>query len=267
MSAAHEAAAAFDAIAPEYDRQFTRSLIGRAQRDVVWRYACRAFRGRRQIMELNCGTGEDALYLASCGHEVMALDASARMIEVAKLRKAAEMPSAPVQFMQLATEELGTLEWRVDGIFSNFSGLNCVANLEEVAERLSELTRPCAQVLLCLSARFCAWETLWYLMHAQPRKAFRRWSGSTRAQLEGHPLDVYYPSVRKLRWIFSPHFRLRAVTGVGVFTPPSYVESWARKHPSLLHLFGKLDRRLASWPLLRSIGDHVLLHFERREQP
>ena len=57
-------------------------------------------------------------------HEVIALDASARMIELAQRRKAVEMPAAPVQFIQLATEDLGNLEWRVDGIFSNFSGLN-----------------------------------------------------------------------------------------------------------------------------------------------
>jgi ubiquinone/menaquinone biosynthesis C-methylase UbiE len=265
MSAGHEAAAAFDAIARDYDRQFTESLIGRAQRDAVWRYASRAFRGKRRIMELNCGTGEDALYLARCGHEVLAFDASKQMIEIAQHRKDIQMPAAPVQFMQLATEELTKLEWKVDGVFSNFSGLNCVVNLEEVAEQLGELTRPHAQLLFCLSARVCIWETMWYLMHGRIQKAIRRWSGSTLAQLEGHSLNVYYPSVRKLRRVFSKHFSLCAVRGVGVFTPPSYVEAWAKRHPAFLRFCEKLDLRVATWPMLRTMGDHVLLHFERVE--
>lgn len=265
MSATHEAAAAFDAIAPEYDRQFTQSLIGRAQREAVWRSACQVFRGKRQILELNCGTGEDALYLARCGHDVVALDASAQMIEVAQRRKDIEMPAGPVQFMQIATEELGQLEWRVDGVFSNFSGLNCVADLKPVAERLAALTRPNAKMLLCFSTRICVWETLWYLLRGRPQKAFRRWPGSTRAELEGHALNVYYPSVSKLRRVFADHFHLCSITGVGVFTPPSYAETFARKHPALLNFFNELDRRLATWPLLRVAGDHVLLHFERKE--
>ena len=70
------AGAAFDRIAPDYDRRFTDSLIGRAQRDAVWKVLTRTFRRDDKILELNCGTGEDAIYLASNGISVVALDAS-----------------------------------------------------------------------------------------------------------------------------------------------------------------------------------------------
>ena len=53
----HRAGLAFDSIAEQYDDIFTRSLIGRAQRDVVWDVLQKTFRRGDRVLELNCGTG------------------------------------------------------------------------------------------------------------------------------------------------------------------------------------------------------------------
>ena len=63
---------AFDTLAERYDDMFTNSLICRAQRDAVWSMAIRTFRRGDRILELNCGTGEDALFLAHHGITVLA---------------------------------------------------------------------------------------------------------------------------------------------------------------------------------------------------
>lgn len=86
--ALHQAGLAFDSIAEQYDDIFTRSLIGRAQRDAVWDVLRRTFRTGERILELNCGTGEDALFLSRLGVSVVACDASKRMIAVAARRMA-----------------------------------------------------------------------------------------------------------------------------------------------------------------------------------
>ena len=93
----NQAGLAFDTLAENYDAHFTRSSIGRAQRDAVWRKAVEVFRGELSILELNCGTGEDALFLASQGHRVTALDASRAMIDRASQRKENEAPNAAVE--------------------------------------------------------------------------------------------------------------------------------------------------------------------------
>ena len=78
--------APFDAIADEYDAVFTHSLIGRAQRESVWREIDRLFRPGQRVLEINCGTGVDALHLAARGVQVVACDASAGMVAVARRR-------------------------------------------------------------------------------------------------------------------------------------------------------------------------------------
>jgi ubiquinone/menaquinone biosynthesis C-methylase UbiE len=259
---------AFDSIAERYDEIFTKTLVGRAQRDAVWDSLTQVFSPTDRILELNCGTGEDALFLARRGTSVIACDASLAMIAVAQRRKSQEASEAKIQFQVLRSEDIHEMaaEAPFDGAFSNFSGLNCVADIQAVALSLGKLVRPGGRVLICLSSRFCAWETLWFLSHMDVSKAFRRLTGRTNARINGASIPVWYPSIRFLHEAFSGWFHLRSFRAVGLFVPPSYVESFIRRHKTLISLFANLDRLLAGLPFLRCLGDHVLLDFERIPQ-
>jgi ubiquinone/menaquinone biosynthesis C-methylase UbiE len=133
------AATAFDRVAHSYDDVFTRSVIGRAQRNQVWQRLLAAFQPGQRILELNCGTGEDARFLAQKGRSVVACDASSVMLEVAEGRGKLEAGSGGIEYRQLANEDLSVLlgQESFDGAFSNFSGLNCVADLQPVARNLA----------------------------------------------------------------------------------------------------------------------------------
>jgi ubiquinone/menaquinone biosynthesis C-methylase UbiE len=259
------AGAAFDRIAEDYDRRFTDSLIGRAQRDAVWKVLRKTFGRNDKVLELNCGTGEDAIYLAGNGISVVALDASRQMIARAEQRLQHNSPHLPAVFCELPTERIGELgsEAQFDGVFSNFSGLNCIADLAPVACSLARLVRPEGRLLLCFSTRFCLVEILYYLVLGRWRTALRRWKGNTGVTIDGVSFTVYYPTLRKIRRSFAPDFRLYSCTGIGVAVPPSYLEAWTRLHPRLFRLLRRLEERLAKLPILRSTGDHVLLCFEK----
>jgi len=257
---------AFDSMAADYDANFTWSQIGRAQRGAVWDEALKVFQDRHSILELNCGTGEDALFLASRGHSVTALDASTNMISRAMERKREEAPDAAIHLRVLPTEQLAMLppnKW--DAVFSNFSGLNCVDDLASVANQLAIRTPPGAPMLLCLSTRFCLWETMWYLLSGEPRKAIRRWSGHSAAILNGIRIEVHYPGIAAVQRAFSPHFKLTGAKGIGICVPPSYLEPWMQGRTRLLGLMQRLDSRACKLPGIRGIGDHILLHLVRQD--
>ena len=260
--------APFDALAEAYDAQFTETLIGRAQRATVLGEFKGAFLPGTRVLEINCGTGVDAVYLGHQGVQVLACDASPAMIRVARRRLDTAALRATVEFRCLATENLGKLigEAPFDGVLSNFAGLNCVEDLHGVARDLARLLRPGARALLCLFGRFCAWEVLWYLGRGQAGQAFRRFqSGAQIARLgKEASVEVRYPSARRVRQIFAPQFRLRGWKGVGVAVPPTYAEGLARRFPRLLGGLELADKKLlARLPGARALGDHVLLEFER----
>src|SRR4029079_14845840 len=101
--------AAFYELAPCYDSSCTRSACGRALRSMVWERLPEVFGGRDRILELGCGTGEDAVRLASAGHRVFATDASPEMIRSARLKAASAGCSERIEFHVLPIESLHTL--------------------------------------------------------------------------------------------------------------------------------------------------------------
>ena len=99
--------APFDAAAARYDAEFTDTALGRALRQLVWRRLDAAFPPGARVLELACGTGEDARHLAGRGVSVFASDQSAAMLEIARQKCA----GLPAQFAQLDLLELGILDF------------------------------------------------------------------------------------------------------------------------------------------------------------
>jgi ubiquinone/menaquinone biosynthesis C-methylase UbiE len=263
-------AAPFDAVADTYDQTFTSSRIGRAQRAAVTAELDRVFHRGEHILEINCGTGVDAAYLANRGIKVLACDSSPRMIEIAHRRAQQAGLASSLDFRVMPTEKIGQLSQtegfaRFDGVLSNFAGLNCVEDLSAVVYDLARLVKPGAKALICVFGRWCAWEIVWYLCHAKPGTAFRRLrkDGSLAQLCEGTTVRVRYPSVREWARIVAPHFRLLRWKGVGVSVPPSYAESLAARFPRTFDLAVKADRWLARCPAIRAAADHTVLTFER----
>lgn len=269
MSAAqqHVCPAPFDAVAARYDETFTSSLIGQAQRAGVWSELVKTFRPGDRILEIGCGTGIDACFVAERGVQVVACDASPQMIEVATRRIQERQLQKLVRPRVLRAEDISTLpsDELFDGAFSNFGALNCVEDLRDVARGLASMLKPGAHVLLCWMGPYCLWEMIWYLAHGNNDKAFRRLhrAGVTARIADRVSLRVHYPSVTSLARTFAPEFRLRSIKGIGVAVPPSYLDPWAERHPRLLKLGEQIDSYIARSPGFRSLGDHVLVRLER----
>ncbi|MGO8789416.1 MAG: class I SAM-dependent methyltransferase [Terriglobia bacterium] len=259
--------APFDAVADKYDSSFTNSLIGRAQRESVWREMDRWFRPGQRVLEINCGTGVDAVHISDRGIHVVACDASRDMIAVARRRLEASTNRDCVDLRVLTIEEIGQLEkgGLYDGVLSNFAGLNCVEDLRRVARDLARLVSPGGTAILCLFGRFCLWEMLWYTFHGNLKKASRRFlgKGSVASFAPRHRVFVRYPSVGALSRYFSPHFRLVSWKGVGIAVPPSYLEPLAVRFPRLFKFAASTDPLLGGCPGVRALADHVVLVLER----
>jgi SAM-dependent methyltransferase len=262
-------AAPFDAIAERYDETFTASNIGRAQRNSVWKELERAFPCGHRVLEIGCGTGVDACFLAEHGVTVFACDSSPQMIAVATRRIKQNGKDGSVHPRLLAAEGIASLSDgdSFDGAFSNFGALNCVADLQQFARDLAMLLKPGATALLCWMGPWCLWEIAWYLAQGKAGKAFRRFhrEGVTARLAPGASIRVRYPSVTDLARTFAPEFRIKSVKGIGVAVPPSYLEPWANRFPGLFDLTVRTDSLLGRCPGIYFLADHLLLEFRRED--
>lgn len=239
----------FDRLAESYDQSWTNSLIGRLQRDAVWRELSPLVRPGDRVLDLGCGTGEDALHFQKLGAQVEAIDGSPRMVDAARQR------GVPARLQRI--EEVAALHGTFDLVLSNFGALNCVADLSALREPLRRLLRPEGVLAVCVLNRFCLWESGYYALRARLQKAVRRWTGNTQTS---SGLRVFYPTARSIRACFAPDFQVIRDVGVGVAVPPSYVGSLSE---GALHRLDRFDGIFAATRLGRAIADHRLLIFKR----
>jgi SAM-dependent methyltransferase len=253
---------AFESLAADYDRRFSGSSIGRRMRRAVWHRCQARFRAGSRVLEMNCGTGEDAVHLAQLGAQVLATDVAAAMVEIARAKVRSAGVESQVRVERLAWEDLGSLgEGTFDGVLSNFGGLNCVASIESIRAPLAARLRPGAVAMLCIMGPLVPWEWLWYLLHAQPRCAFRR---LRPGGVLWHEARIRYPSIGNVRRALCPEFRALRVSAIGALLPPPYAAACAERFPRLLERLDNWERRLEATPPLPWLADHYLLELERR---
>ncbi|MBI2568426.1 MAG: radical SAM protein [Candidatus Schekmanbacteria bacterium] len=300
------AGAPFDGAAETYDRDFASHPLGTHLRAIVRRHLAKAFGGGASttILELGCGTGEDAIWLAGHGHSVVATDASTAMLGIAGA-KAAAVPGggsagatgkdAGVTFAVLdlsaiagdssdgasesgshraatpapppmpESETMNRLPTLFDGAFSSFGALNCVPDRRAVAAFLARRVRPGGRLVLVLMGPFCPWELLWHLAHGRLADAFRRWRRGAPAQVPGGAqVRVWYPTPYRLARDFSPWFHHCYTASAGSFLPPTYLARVVEGRPRLMRVLAGLERIAGRIFPFTWLNDHYVCVLERR---
>lgn len=260
--------APFDDAAEDYDRRFTETEIGRVLRGAVWRHLDDVLAPGSSVLELGCGTGEDALWLAGRDHRVLATDVSSGMLEKARRKIDAAGVTDRVRVAPLDLAAIGNEpdppEAPFDAVFSNFGVLNCLEDCRELASVLHRWLRPGGRAVFVIMGPVCLWEIAWYGLHLRPRTAARRWRNGRKVTIgEHHSIRVWYPSPARMRDRLKPWFATRQTLGVGSVVPPTDAASLVRKRPALLNRLDLIERRWAH--RLSGIADHYLLSLDRRD--
>lgn len=257
----------FDPLAPAYDDAFTNTTIGRYLRGRVHARLQIHFHAGAHILELGCGTGEDALFLARQGIRVTATDASSAMLEItrAKAQGSALINAQPLDLNQLPLDSTKGTNDVFDGAFSSFGPLNCVDDLPQLARWLAMRVRPGGIAAFGVMSPFCIWEPLWHGLHLDLKTAARRWGEKVvfQPQPDTVPIRVYYPTIRQITRAFGPCFRRTHVEGLGLCLPPSDVFGVIEKRPRLMQTLMRLERYFAPIGPLALLADHYWIEFER----
>lgn len=256
---------AFDVAAASYDTDFSYSPIGVWLRQRIHQRLERLFQPNQTVLEIGCGTGEDALWLAQQGLNVVATDASPAMLDIAQRKIAAAGAGDRVTYRLLDLNALPLWDDLplFDGVFSNFGPLNCTADYTGLRDFLAGQLRVGAKVGFGVMSPFCLWESVWHSAHLDFKTAFRRRKRQQQATLvDGSQLAVYYPSPRQLSAALAPTFQRRGVIGVGVWLPPSDSFGVLEARPNLLKWFYRMEKWTAhGWPF-RTWADHYWLELD-----
>ena len=265
--------AAFDAIAAGYDATFTDTAVGRAQRQRVWHFLAQALASRPhcKVLECNCGTGADALWLARQGCSVLATDIAPQMVGLTRKKAeqggwAQQIETAVCSIQELDNEPVIARSAPFDILLSNFGGLNCLSpdEIRQLNSMLPALMAPDGVLALVVMSRFSWWETFYFLLKGKPGEAFRRWrTGPVIARLDAQTtIPTWYYSPKVLSELL-PGFRIRTALPVGFWLPPSYLDPFFQRRAGWMNVLVWLEKKSAAgW--LAPAADHFFLLLERK---
>ena len=261
------AATAFDKQAPVFDKLYQADTIIQYKRKRVREHIGKFLQKSSYILELNAGTGDDAIWLAAQGHRLHATDISAGMQEILLRKINEEGLQHRISAELCSFTELENLQQQgpYDHIFSNFAGLNCTGRLGKVLDSFNWLLKPGGYATLVILPKFCLWEFL-LLLKGKFKTAFRRFAGKkgARAHIEGEFFRCWYYNPSCVRRHLKNSFEVVSLEGLCTIVPPSYIENFATRHPKMYQLLEKKENKWKSkWPW-KTIGDYYIITLRKK---
>lgn len=243
-----------------YDGADRSNIILQDLRRQVYQHVAHFLKPQSRILELNAGTGIDALHFASQGHYVHATDLSDGMIDQIKRKIASNNISDRLTCQQLSFEELGEVtQSDFDYVFSNFGGLNCAQDLSKITRHLHRLLKPGAYVTWVIMPPVCPWELLG-MFKGKWRQASRRLKkGGVVAHVEGEYFRTYYHSVSNIVSAFGDGFTLVKCEGLAALSPPPHRADLPLKRPGLYKVLRALDGGVRNVFPFNRWADHVVV--------
>ncbi len=261
-----QVALAFTGQSAIFDQLYATNGIVVYKRERVRQFLLKYLNPGSRILELNAGTGDDAIFLAKQGHHVHATDISTgmqtRLREKVLLHGMNDFVSQEVcSFTSL--ENLSD-KGPFDCIFSNFAGLNCTGDLPKVLASFEHLLKPGGSVVLVVLPGFCLWETL-LMFKGKFKTAFRRFfsSGGRKARIDDAFFTCWYYSPGFISRALNQNFKRKELEGLCTIVPPSYIEKFPEKFPRLYSRLCRMENNLKGrWPW-KYIGDYYIISLQK----
>lgn len=209
-----------------------------------------------RVLDVGCGTGEDAWWLAGQGYGVLGIDDSPRMIETARAK--ALRPGLDVGFECRSLEAFAGEGRRFDAVVSNFGALNCVP-LGLWTDLLPRLLNPGGHGFVVLMGDRPLPERL--RMGAGRRPSRMR---EAEVRLNSVPVTVRYESVAAVRAALERSARVAHVESMGCLVPGPGFADFPRRHPLITGLLAMAESVVRTAPWWRAVGDHTLFEFTAR---
>lgn len=254
-----QTAKVFDAHAADYDGVFTNTSIGIRQRAKVYSRVEAIFLDEgASVLEINCGTGEDAHYFISKGVTWLPTDISKNMVHQANLKLKDQ--NAETIDAHAAIEKYGKYH---NTIFSNFGGLNCLNDneLSNLFELSSRQQNPNSRFIAVIMPKFCFMEGLYHLSAFKWRKLFRRANkNGLLVNVQGSKVHTFYHRPSRVKaHLIKNDYDIELVKPIAVAIPPSYLSNKLTDGSILLRIFDALDRLLCRISGLSGVSDHFII--------
>jgi ubiquinone/menaquinone biosynthesis C-methylase UbiE len=255
--------AAFSKQAPTYDAHDSANPILIDLRRQVYEHVEKYLKPQSHILELNAGTGIDAVHFVKGGHTVHATDLSDGMIAEIQKKVFEKGLHSRLLYEQLSYTRVDQVrsEKKFDYVFSNFGGLNCISDLKIVTSKIESILTPGAYVTFVIMPKVYLWE-LGRIFIGDFKQGMRRLrKNGVQANVDGKHFRTYYHSLEDIKKSFSAPFKFIASEALAALTPAPHRSNFPVSNPKLYAALKWIDRKVRySFPFNRC-ADHLIVTF------
>lgn len=256
----------FDHIASTYDSIFSNTAIGQLQRKSVWKYIEKVMGELKgfEMLELHFGSGEDADVFSEQGFNLVATDIGSEMLKLTnkKSEQFSMQDGISSHYLDLENFDGSFFDKKFDLIFSNFGGMNCInpESLKSLLNKLPMILNPGGRFIGIVMPKFCAWETIYFTLRFQFKKAFRRLTpNEVITTVDGINLKTWYYTPGQIKKWSKEKFKVVSVNPVGIILPPAYLETFTKFGNGLLMRLNYFERKISNTGLLAGLSDHFII--------
>lgn len=250
----------FGVLADEYDEMQHTNKPVQIMRKKFYDLVCDTVIPGADILEINCGSGIDALYFGKKNYNVLATDISDKMLINAETKNI----SKNVEFMKLNFTELNKISNRkFDLVYSNLGGLNCADELQKIGNDIYNILNEGGYFIAAVMPNFFLWEFFLFIK-GEFKRAFRRMTNNwVEANVGGQKIKIKYYSPKRFRKYFQIEFKFVKTKALRIFAPPPPAGHFYSKHPAVSKLLDKLDRSIEDFYLSSFVCDYYIIIFKK----
>lgn len=261
----------FDHIESAYDAVLSKSAILQLQRKQVWRYIQEIVPELNgfELLELSSGAGEDSVLFDDGGFNLVATDISNETQKIIQHKKPEQQFSMQHQisshYLDLESFNETLFHKKFDLVFSNFGSLNGInpESMRLLFNKLPLILNPGGRFVGVIMPKFCAWETLFFLLRFQFGKAFRRLtSKEVITETNGVSAKTWFYHPSQLKEWSREKFKLIRIKPVGVILPPSYLEKFFSLKKRWVLYLNKLEKKFNKSSIFSGIADNFIIDLQ-----
>lgn len=259
---------AFDSASEEYDFTINSNRINRWIRkrsiDLILKYVNK----NSILLEIGCGTGEEAIKIVSHVKKIVATDISCKMIELLNLKikgRSLQDKIVPIRVAASGIAELANLFLmdKFDLAYSLNGALNCELKINLFPKSLSGLIKPNGYFICSIRNSVCASEMLSHLFAFQFDKCTPRKKQPMMVSVGGKDIPAFYYKPEEFARFFKPWFEVRRIIALPAIIPPAYLSEYFVKLGPIARIAEKLDSFISEIPLMNLLGDQTLFVFQK----